>query len=380
MLQGIDHGEISLLLLLDLSKCFDVVNHSKLIQKLELYGVDSNWFTSYLSNHYQHVRISTSDGRQCLSKAIRNPIGVYQGTSLGPLLYVFSNDLRLYVDRTVSITQYADDTQILITGHKSDIVHLTQRLESALCTLFQWFAEHQMKVNSNKTQLIVFGTRQMLHDLPKTSINVNGVTVEEIQRVKSLGLVMDRHLSFEPHVNQLVAKCTGLLIGLIHAKHRLPRDVMPALVNGLVISLIRYCITVYGNSNAQTLARIQKLLNFCARVVSGRRKRDHVRDVLKELNWLPAQDLLTFRTLCSLKGIMTQRQPEDLSNQFKTVRTVRAGRTTRQDNLLAVPRIRNESGRRRFAYRAARAYNTLPPEIREARAASFRSKVRDQLG
>ena len=55
---------------------------------------------------------------------------------------------------------------------------------------------------------------------------------------------MDRHLSFEPHVNQLVGKCTGLLIGLSHARHRLPHDMLPSLVNGIVISLIRYCIVV----------------------------------------------------------------------------------------------------------------------------------------
>ena len=298
--------------------------------------------------------------------------GLSGDISWTPLIQHFFNDLSLYVDEKVNITQYADDTQILVTGRKSDIVHLIQHLESALRILFQWFAGHQMKVNSSKTQLIIFGTRQMLHDLPKTSINVNGLTVEEIQRVKNLGLVMDRHLSFEPHVNQLVAKCSGLLIGLSHARHRLPRDVMPTLVNGLVISLIRYCLPVYGNSSAQSVTRIQKLLNFCARVVSGRRKREHVSDVLKELSWLPAQELVTFRTLCTLKTIMTNGQPEDLVKQFRAVRTVRTERSTRQDDLLIVPPIRSESGRRRFAHRAAQEYNALSPDIREARASVFR--------
>ena len=380
VLQGMDHGEISLLVLLDLSKCFDVVSHSKLIQKLELYGVDVTWFSSYLSNHYQQVRLSYPDGRQRLSSAIRNPIGVYHGTSLGPLLYnIFSNDLSLYVDNNVSITQYADDTQVLVTGHKRDIACIIQRLELALCTLFQWFTQNQMKVNSSKTQLIVLGTRQMVQDLPKISINVNGVTVEEVPRVKNLGIVMDRCLSFEPHINQLVAKCTGLLIGLSHARHRLPRDVLPALVNGIVISLIRYGIVVYGNSTAQSVTRIQKLLNFCARVVSGRRRREHVSDVLAELNWLPAQDLMMYRTLCSLKAILTHSQPSDLANNFNTVRSVRQ-RSTRQDNHLIVPSIRTESGRRRFAYRAARSYNDLPPDTRDSRIAAFKDKVKKQLG
>ena len=265
VLEGMDRGEISLLVLLDLSKCFDVVSHSKLIQKLELYGVDSTWFTSYLSNHHQYVRLCTPDGRQRSSESVRNSIGVYQGTSLGPLLYnIVSNDISLYVDDSVSITQYADDTQILVKGHKRDIVDLTQRMESALCNLFQWFTENQMKVNSSKTQLIVLGTRQMLHDLPMTSITVNGVIVDEIPRVKNLGIVMDRYMSFEPHVNQLVAKCTGLLIGLSHARHCIPHDVLPTLVNGLVIALIRYGIAVYGNCSTVGDSRTETAQLLCA--------------------------------------------------------------------------------------------------------------------
>ena len=197
--------------------------------------------------------------------------------------------------------------------------------------------------------------------------------------MKNLGIVMDRHLHFEPHVNQLVSKCTGLLIGLSHARHRLPHDVLPALVNGLVISLIRYCIAVYGHSTAQSVRSIQRLLNFCARVVSGRRRRDHVRDVLDELNWLPSQDLVMYRTLCLLKVIMTQGQPNDFASHCHTVQSVRH-RSTRQDDLLVVPRIRTESGRRRFAYRATQVYNALPPDIKETRISVFRKKVKKQLG
>ena len=173
-----------------------------------------------------------------------------------------------------------------------------------------------------KFRMIVLGTRQMLLDLPKTCINVNGTSVEEIPHVKNLGVVMDRCLSYEPHINQLVAKRTGLLIGLSHARHRLPHDVLPALVDGLVISLIRYCIAVYGNSTAHSLSRVQKLLNFCARVVSGRHRHEHVHDVLNELNWLPAQNLVMYRTLCLLKDVMTRGQPSDFTAHFRTALSV----------------------------------------------------------
>ncbi len=71
---------------LDLSKAFDLVNHSLLIQKLKLYRCDDSsikWFNSYLSNRTQRVRI-----KQTLSEPKPITAGVPQGSILGPLFFL----------------------------------------------------------------------------------------------------------------------------------------------------------------------------------------------------------------------------------------------------------------------------------------------------
>ena len=60
-------------------------------------------------------------------------------------------------------------------------------------------------------------------------------------------------------------------------------------IEGLVVSLMRYCIVVYGSAGKTQLGHLQRLLNFCASVISGRRKYDHISDVLPELRWLTAK-------------------------------------------------------------------------------------------
>ena len=91
-----DRGEISILCLIDLSKCFDTIDHDILLSKLCQYGVDTSWFASYLSEHSQAVKFTDNTGTTHTSKALPNGIGVFQGSSLGPLLYcIFSNDLSL---------------------------------------------------------------------------------------------------------------------------------------------------------------------------------------------------------------------------------------------------------------------------------------------
>ena len=87
-----DAGELSGVGLLDMSAAFDIVDHDILLQKLELYGFQQdsiNWVHSYLSGRSQCVSINGS-----LSRLLPVPVGVPQGSILGPLFYtLFTNEL-----------------------------------------------------------------------------------------------------------------------------------------------------------------------------------------------------------------------------------------------------------------------------------------------
>ena len=86
ILTATDCGEVTLLCLIDLSKCFDVIDHNILLMKLQLYGVDTTWFSSYLSGHTQSVSLRDRSGETKTSKVLANSMGVFQGSALGPLI------------------------------------------------------------------------------------------------------------------------------------------------------------------------------------------------------------------------------------------------------------------------------------------------------
>ena len=80
--EAMDRREITLLCLLDLSKCFDVVPHDGLLTKLERYNVDTRWFSSYLAGHQQQVVSQCQCGSRTMSAPLPNPIGDISG--IGP--------------------------------------------------------------------------------------------------------------------------------------------------------------------------------------------------------------------------------------------------------------------------------------------------------
>ena len=373
---AMDQGEIALLVLIDLSKCFDVINHDVLITKLKQYNVDTAWFANYLKDHTQQVKVRNADGKVNLSQSLRNTMGIYQGTSLGPLLFsIFSNDLSLY-SQGANIYQFADDTQVLVTGKKQDVLILISRMEKALADISDWFAHHSMKVNSDKTQLIVLGSKNMLRSFPPIRIRFGESLLTESGSVKNLGLVMDKHLTFDLHIDQLLGKCTGILVALSHAKHSMPHDVLAHIVEALVMSSIRYCISIYGTHGQTQTHRIQKLINFCARVICGKRKYDHISAEIRRMQWLSASQLITYHRLCVIQKALVTGLPTGIASQLNVAAH---GHNTRSHDHLQRPRARTNAGVRRLCFSGSDAYNRLPTEIRQLNMSRFKTRLKEIL-
>lgn len=377
ILSANDRGDLSLLCLLDLSKCFDVIDHQKLLTKLQLHGVDTSWFSAYLHNHTQSVSFTDNLGNTKKSLPLPNSVGIFQGSALGPLLYcVFANDLSLFVEDAVVI-QYADDTQILVSGKKSELQDVKNKMEQVLASLDCYFRANGLKVNAGKTQLMLLGSAQNLRNVSGLSIKFRDHDLLPVSETKNLGLIFDRTLSWDGHISTLTNRCFGTLHGLSHLRNHLPPSVILVMVQALVLSQVRYCISVYGKSTQKNSSRIQKIINYAAKVIFGRRKFDHVSDLLENLGWLSADQLTRYHSLCLLHKVRRSGEPEAMAREFSVSGTRQ--RSTRQSSDLTVPQSRTNMGQRRFRYRAPCDYNSLPHDLTRLPPHLFAKHLRRHL-
>ena len=355
-----DNKKLSLITLCDLSKAFDSVSHDILINKCLQLKIDSFWFNDYLSNRTQSVRIGNH-----ISSAINMTFGVPQGSILGPILFlIYVNDMKDIIKECLFV-QYADDSQFIHTGEVSEIDDIIKRTEETLSNAKRYFLENGLMVNPKKTQFIFIGTRQIISQIPENvTINFDNESITPSKQVKNLGIYIDNELQFDIHINELCKKATGTLLYINRMSDRFDKETRTQIVQTLVLSMINYCLKIWGTTNRTQLQKVQKLQNFAARVaVGGVRKYDHITPTIRELQWLKIEQKCDYDICIMVFKILRNKLPSWLI----TLRTVSEmhSRYTRQGNHLFFDRTNTNVGSRSLTKRGPFLWNTLPEQIKD---------------
>ena len=371
-----DAGDVTSLTSIDLSKAFDSVDHSILLNKLEQYGISSIWFRSYLSCRSQLVRGGSS-------AALPLSHGVPQGSIVGPILFlVFVNDLSCFLPHG-RLVSYADDTQILDSAPStpSELQMLQSRAEDNLQCLQQWFSANSLKMNAGKTCFILLGTPNSVQKASAFTIRVNDAEIRPQKHIKVLGVLIDQTLTWEPHISLIVRRTNAIIISLFKIRPHLSPDILKILVQTHVFPHLQYCSSVWGGATQSRLDRLQKVINFAARLVSGLRRYDHITPTLVALGWPSVGEVVARRDAVHVyRALHVAAAPESLRGMVRP-RSAVSARLTRATAAgaaaLELPRYRLTAARRLFPYRAAAAWNELP---RDVTVSASRRQLMSSLG
>ena len=255
LLDSLSRRQVSLLLLIDFSKAFDMVEHSILLKKLEHYGIRGTaleWITSYLKNRTQFVSIDGTD-----SKTRDMKYGVPQGSILGPLLFIiYINDIP-NISQIAKFILYADDANIIITGNS--IAEVDSQLRELCKILLKWVDSNGLCLNLKKTKYMIFSRARHL-ELPNI-LKIADFPIERVTEGRFLGVIVDENLTWSRHIKTIRTKMARYIGIMYKLKKELPLKVRIQIYHSFVQSHINYCSLVWGFSakaNIELLFRAQK--------------------------------------------------------------------------------------------------------------------------
>ena len=387
-----DHGDISAVVMLDMSAAFDLVDHNLLLEKLEVYGFDMGsvaWMESYLSRRKQRVYI---DG--ALSEPLNVNVGVPQGSILGPLLYIiFTNDLPECVhDHLASndsffnthcygcggICCFADDSSYTMSS--KDPKKLSEDISAKYSDIAQYMGQNKLVLNSEKTQVIVMASsrRHKKYNNFEIKLDTGSEVIEPVNNAKLLGGHISNDFKWNDHVRDNEKSMFKILTSKVNALSKVSKianfKTRKMVASGVVTSTLNYLIQLYGGCSNYLVQVLQVLQNRAARYVTKLGWFTETAVLLNQCNWLSVKQMIVYQSLTLLFKIQHEKKPDYLYNKLKDKIALR---TTDKTKIRETREFRTDTARRSFIPRAINDWNNLPNEIRETHSFNvFKTKLR----
>ena len=171
-------------------------------------------------------------------------MGVPQGSILGPLLFsIYVNSMPNCTSNGI-IDMYADDTTLSVSGTTGSEVE--QKLTIALHELMTWITKNRLVLNSDKTCVMVIGSRAYLKKIESFNVFINATLLNRVHSTKCLGVLIDDELNWSSHVDKITKPTQRNISVIRRANIYLTQNSLKLLFNSLVLPHFDYCSAVWS--------------------------------------------------------------------------------------------------------------------------------------
>ena len=132
-----------------------------------------------------------------------------------------------------------------------------------------WAKNNKIIFNKEKSKVLVISRERPKHKI-KVNIFLNNKELEQVDRLKYIGIILDSTFNFSAHIEYIGQKC----VRLVHALSKsakltwgLSQEVLKTIYNGAVLPLLSYRAPVWIEAltrkyNCIKLIRVQRLINI----------------------------------------------------------------------------------------------------------------------
>jgi hypothetical protein len=242
-------------------------------------------------------------------------------------------------------------------------------------------ASNFLRLNVDKTELLVLGIPQNLTTLTMETIQVGDCTIERSKHVRNIGAIFDPQLKMDVQVSQTCRSAWHRIHQISKIRPYLSIEETKSVIHAYVTSKIDQNNSLLLGAPDNLLSKIQKVQNAAAKIIFRRKKYDHVTPLLRELHWLPVPQRIVFKTLLLTYKALNNEAPPYLRDLLSLHQPTRNLRSSCDPLLLDIPKARLKTfGDRAFAIAAPRLWNTLPLVIRKSTStAVFKKNLKTHL-
>ena len=361
-----DSKQASIVGFLDLSAAFDTLDHSILLDRLHYtFGLSDlvlQWFKSYLEDRTQRIIINGS-----LSESTPLSFGVPQGSVLGPILFsLYTTPLSDVINNhNCHFHKYADDTEISKSETPDNFHNAVSSISECTNDVFNWMTSNKLKLNTEKTDILLSGSKPTLSKIKEKNINIDGNIIGFKSSAKYLGVQLDSTLSMNVYVSSICKACFLELRRISSIQKYLSREAVITLINAKILSRLDYCNAIlYGITN-ENLHRLQRMQNAAAKLIYKKKRVDHVTPLLINLHWLPVQARCHYKLCVLAYQFFEKTLPPYLSSSLTSKLHQRNMRSNNQ-KLLDIPRVASKMGDRSFSTSVPKLWNVLPLSLKNS--------------
>ena len=402
-LEAVEDGDLAAVCMVDMSAAFDVVDNDILLEKLKLYGFEKNaiqWTWSYLTYRSQGVYIEGT-----MSNLLGLEAGVPQGSIVGPLYYtIFTNELPQVVhehdcpvqgDPAANIFTiqchscggvccYADDSTYTVRGKNPD--QLSDTLTKKYKVMADFLTDNKLKVNDDKTHLLVMTTRQKRRFVNTNSVKIQTPTAiispSKVERL--LGVQVHQDMRWVEHIleneNSLVKSLNQRLGAIKKLANMISFKTRKSVATGIFMSKLIYLMPLWAGCEDYLIKSLQVIQNKAARSIARVSYISPTKTVLKTCGWMSVRQLLAYHSLMLLHKTLVNKSPVYLYNKLTAsgsfVYNTRQAATCPPGFSFTVSHptvngtVRQASGsmldisKQGWCWRSVQLYNTIPDHLR----------------
>ncbi len=204
-------------------------------------------------------------------------------------IITFMNDLPLHVVSPLDV--YADDSAFSVIGET--IADLEIKLNADLTNVQQWCQITKMAANSDKTKVMLVTTYQKEAKISCSVINFNfnDTLLDNVIAEKLLGVVIDKHLCWKDHINQIAKTISKSMALLRRFRKYLPYKTRITFYESFIQPHIDYCNTIWGQSSH--VSCIHNLQKMALRLIMNVPKLTHSAPLFRECEIMHIKNVRT---------------------------------------------------------------------------------------